>query len=407
MKAFLPRHVSGEITAHLRVFPVVAITGARQTGKSTVSQRSGGDDRRRHFTLDDSATLEQALANPQAFVSGSEPMSIDEVQRVPQLMIAIKHEVDLHRVPGRFILTGSANLLLHAKISESLAGRAGYIGLWPMTQREQLGHGRCGLWQELWDAPDASWREILADSNAEPRDWRRAVRTGGMPYPALHVSNEGERMRWHRGYIDTYIERDLRDLREVGSLADFRRVMRAAALRIGGLQNQTEIARDIGVPLSTVHRHLGLLEISYQLCRVQAYTRNRTSRLMKSPKLYWVDTATALSITGETDPRGAHLENLVFADLSVWASCVAPRPEILHWRTTTGREVDFVIEHQNRVLPIEVKSATTVNYRDAAGLLAFRAEYGAESRFGLLLYGGAETYWVAPDILAAPWWAVV
>lgn len=334
-------------------------------------------------------------------------MLIDEVQRVPNLMIAIKREVDMDRRRGRYILTGSAHLLLHSKISESLAGRAGYLTLWPMTRRELKGLGRPGLWQELWGSPDEQWREVIASHPAMPEDWKELAQRGGMPEPALQLTDAAERIAWQDAYLATYLERDLRDLSVIESLGDFRRLMRAAALRLGGLQNQAEIARDLGMSQTTVQRYLTLLEVSYQVCRVQAYTRNRTSRLMKSPKLYWSDTALALRIAGETEPRGAHLENIVFHDLSVWAATQAPRPEIMHWRTTSRNEVDFVIESRGRLLPIEVNAATRVGTRDIAGLKAFRAEYGPECRAGLLLYGGAETFWVAPDILAAPWWAVV
>ncbi|MGN2391020.1 ATP-binding protein [Pelomicrobium sp. G1] len=209
---------------------------------------------------------------------------------------------------------------------------------------------------------------------------------------------------WFDGYVRTYLERDLQELAAISALPDFRRLMRAASLRLGQLLNQTELARDVALPQPTVHRWLNLLETSYLLVRLPAYAVNRTKRLIKSPKLYWNDTGLALHLAGVDAPGGAHLENLVLGDLLAWRDARLERPELCYWRTTLGEEVDFVIETGGKLLPIEVKATARPRLPDAAHLRTFRKEYGRKARAGLLLHTGTTLEWLAPDVLAAPWW---
>ena len=205
----------------------------------------------------------------------------------------------------------------------------------------------------------------------------------------------------------TYLERDLQALSSISALPDFRRLMRAACMRMGQLVNQTELGRDVALPQPTVHRYLNLLETSYLLVRLPAYAVNRTKRLIKSPKLFWGDTGVAMHLTQETEARGAHLENLVLHDLMAWRDSKIERVELFYWRTSVGEEVDFVVEAGDSLLPIEVKSTPRPRYRDAAHLRTFRAEYGERARPGLLLHGGELLDWLTPDALAAPWWRVM
>jgi hypothetical protein len=292
------------------------------------------------------------------------------------------------------------------RVSETLAGRAVHLTLRPMTRRELLGGGSAGLWSELFRLRDREWPELLRSQPTGPADWRGAVRRGGYPTPAHHLRDSEARSLWHAGYTQTYLERDLRDLSALASLVDFRRLMRAACLRLGNLVNQAELGRDVGMPQPTVRRHLDLLEVSYQLVRVPAFAVNRTSRLIKTPKLYWNDTALALHLGGEDQPRGAHLENLVLSDLLAWSAGLPDGPQVLYWRTAAGREVDFVIEWKGKLLPVEVKASKRPRPGDAQNLRAFREEYGQEARAGLLLHTGDAVSWLADGVLAAPWWSV-
>ena len=182
--------------------------------------------------------------------------------------------------------------------------------------------------------------------------------------------------------------------------------MRAACLRMGQLVNQTELGRDIAMPQPTVRRYLNLLETSYLLVRLPAYAVNRTKRLMKSPKLYWADTGIAMHLAQETEPRGAHLENLVLQDLLAWRDTRLRRAELFYWRTAGGQEVDLVIEDGDRLLPIEIKATERPRLRDVRNLRTFREEYGDQARAALLLHAGDTLEWLAPDVLAAPWWKV-
>ena len=185
-----------------------------------------------------------------------------------------------------------------------------------------------------------------------------------------------------------------------------RRLMAALALRIGGLLNQAEVSRDLGLPSSTVQRFLNLLEVSFQLVRVPGYSVNRTRRLIKSPKIYWSDTGLAMHLGAETAPRGAHLENLVLTDLLAWAGIAPRQPNLLHWRTAAEAEVDFVIELPDRLLPIEVKASRRITPRDARHLRTFLADYPAAPG-ALLLYDGNEVFWMEERVLACPWHRVI
>jgi predicted AAA+ superfamily ATPase len=200
----------------------------------------------------------------------------------------------------------------------------------------------------------------------------------------------------------------LLELSNISSLPDFRRLMRAACLRLGGLVNQTDLGRDVSLPQPTVRRYLNLLETSYLLVRLPAYSVNRTKRLVKTPKLYWGDTGVALHLAGAEQPGGAHLENLVLVDLLAWRDARSGQAALHYWRTVpAGEEVDFVIEADGRLLPVEVKASARPRLGDARHLRAFRAEYGERARRGLLLHTGSTMEWIAPDVLAAPWWRVL
>lgn len=401
-----PRLVAAELERRLRLMPAVVVTGARQTGKSTLVQKLTRGARRYH-SMDDLDVVEAARRDPDSLVGGADAVTIAEIQREPDLLRAIKRAIDRRRTNGRFLLTGSANLLMMRRISESLAGRATYLTLWPTTRREQQGLGRCGIWEELLAAPGTEWRELVAAQRVEADDWRVLARRGGFPTPALHLRTDAERAVWFDGYVRTYLERDLQDLSAISALPDFRRLMRAASLRLGQLVNQTELGRDVALSQPTVNRYLNLLETSYLLVRLEAYSVNRTKRLIKSPKLYWGDTGLALHLAGRSDPSGSHLENLVLNDLLAWRDARGGHAEVLYWRTAIGEEVDLVVETGDRLLPIEVKASGRPTLADTAHLRTFRKEYEKRSLPGLLLHNGTTVEWLAPDVLAAPWWRVI
>ena len=406
MLSVLPRAAAAALGRHLRIMPAVVLTGARQTGKTTLAQNLP-PGRRRFETLDDFETERRAAHEPHSLLGGALPVTLDEVQREPKLLRAVKTEIDRRRTPGRFLLAGSANLLLMRRVSESLAGRASHLDLWPMTRREQRGEGSPGAWDDLLDTADGDWFDLLGDRLGPRVDWRAWARRGGFPTPAVHLRTADDRAVWFEAYLRTYLQRDLSDLAEVGRLPDFRKLMHLSAARLGQQVHQTSLSRDCALSQPTVGRYLNLLETSYQLVRLRAYATNRGKRVLRTPKLYWGDTGVALHLAGNPVPDGAHFENLVLLDLLVWRASRSGPAEVFYWRTTTGEEVDFVIESDGRLLPVEVKATAHPRPRDARGLLAFRDQYGDASRYGLLLHTGESLRWLSGEVLAAPWWTVI
>jgi len=399
----LERCLAPALRTALGRMPVVVLTGARQTGKTTLVRNWSGE-RRVYLTLDDLDVLERAEREPDALLDADRPMTIDEVQRSPGLLHAIKRHVDLKRKPGQFLLTGSANLALMGKVSESLAGRAVYKTLLPMTAGEKAGRGACGLWEELRNDPSSLPRGPFA-----PFDWPAATLAGGFP-PAALDPDDGARAEWFDGYVRTYLERDLQTLSTIEHLADFRRLLRLAALRTGKLMNQSDLARDAGLSQPTAHRYLGLLETSHLLVRLPAYAVNRTKRLVKAPRLFLCDSGLACFLAGlhtpalleASDMAGFMLENLVLADLLAWRETQPIPPDVLYWRTTSGQEVDFVIEGEGLLTPVEVKAASRARLDDTGGLRAFLDEYPETAPHAILLYAGRTVERLADRIWAVP-----
>lgn len=404
----LPRHLLPALEGLLREVPVVVLTGARQTGKTTLARAPEVAAGRAFRTLDDLRVLELAEREPDLLVSEAPRMTIDEVQRAPDLLRAVKRAVDSRREPGRFLLTGSANLLLLGKVSETLAGRAIYIELGPLTESEKASAPPPPITTLMTCVDAEAARACLSErSPVTDRPWAEIAAEGGYP-PVLPLS-AAVRARWFDSYVASYLERDVRQLSAIASLADFRRLVEVAALRVGGIVNQADIARDAGLSRPTAHRYLNLLEASCQLRRLRPYRRSRTARLVKSPKLYWTDTGLALHLAGlhtphevEAAPRsGVFLENLLLAHLDGWRETVAPRPEISYYRTAGGVEVDFVLERGRSVLPIEVKAAASVRRSDARGLEQLLADE-PRARFGLLAHLGSEVSLLTKTVVAAP-----
>jgi len=374
-------------------------------GKSTLLLNATPFRDWRFLTLDDFAVLRLARQRPQELWAGAERVVLDEVQRAPELLLAIKQAVDRDRASLRFALSGSANLLLMRQVSESLAGRAVYLFLYPMT----LGEIRHASPPDiLARALSADWPEEETLSQVPPDPTEHLLR--GLLPSLLTLDTPQAWTRWWDGYVTTYLERDLRQFSQIENLLDFRRVMELLALRSAQLLNQSELGRDAGLSQATVHRYLNLLETTQVFERLPAYTVNRTSRLMKSPKAFWNDPGLAVFLSGYFDVQdlrqarelGAYLETLILHHLRVLAGLMTPPARLYFWRTRQGQEVDFVVEHGRRLLAVEVKRATRVDYADAASLRAFLDEY-PDAAGGLLLYGGAAIRRLGEKIVALPW----
>lgn len=298
MSEFLPRLAATPLHQALEVMPVVVLTGGGQTAKSTLVQTLPELADRMCLTLDDLDVRGQAQTNPDELLGRAPLLMLDEVKREPGIFMAIKRRVDRQRPrqPDRFVLTGSANLLLMRTIAGSLAGRASYVSLWPLTRRERLGQGHAGIRSRFFDTPLRDWpervgAEVVPKAEVVPvvpkEEWQTSVRLGGYPVPAHELKTAQKRRVWFGGYAQTYLERDLQELASINSLADFQRFVRAASLRIGNLINHAEIGRDSGIPRPTIQLYMNLLETSYQIIRVEPYSVNRTKQLIKTAKLYW------------------------------------------------------------------------------------------------------------------------
>ncbi len=383
--------------------------GARQTGKSTLVRTHPALAGRPYFTLDDALILADARDQPGALVRRAPELTLDEIQRAPGALLAVKQAVDEQpgRRPGQFVLTGSANLLLMRQVQETLAGRASYLTLWPLARREQLGLGTAGAWSELFGAGAANWSDLLLAQTAPPEDWRGLARRGGYPTPAVQLGTDAEREIWFGGYVNTYLQRDVPDLADVANLAAFTRLLRLLALRVGNILNITDLARDASLPRTTADRHLDVLETSYQFVRLESFATNATTRVRKAPKVYWSDCGLALHLSGLGAPTGAHLENLVLSDLLVWRDAQVQRPGVMYWRTARRQEIDFVVEVGSEVIAIEVKAGAMPTTSDARHLRAFQEMHRERVRGCLVLHDGPEVFQLAPGIVAAPWWRVI
>jgi predicted AAA+ superfamily ATPase len=380
---------------------VVVVTGLRQTGKTTFLQRDPGLAGRRYLSLDDFATLEAARRDPEALLAGPEPLTIDEAQRCPELLIALKRAVDRHRTRGRYLVSGSANFALLRGVTESLAGRAVYLTLSPFTRRERV--------QTSKDRPFVL---RLLDTGEPPRGGSDGIRdndvlTGGMPVVALGGAKN--RDLWFLGYEQTYLERDVRNLTQVADLVDFRNLLRFAALRGGQLLNVSELARDAKMTAATVNRYLGLLETSFVIERLPPYLRSKTTRLIKSPKLYVADSGLAAHLMDVRDLRpaadeplrGALFETYVHQNLAGILAAQEDRAELGFWNVQGRHEVDFVLASGRRCIAIEVKAASRFSERDASGLRAFLdGTPGAVA--GVLAYNGQEIAPLGDRLFAVP-----
>lgn len=400
------RNLQGQLRAALADTPVVLVHGARQTGKSTLTQSlvEGGGETRRYLTLDDATVLAAAESDPGGFISSLEgPVVIDEVQRAPALFMAIKAEVDRNRRPGRFLLTGSANIMLLPKLSESLAGRIEILTLWPFSQGEIEGRVE-GFIDAVFAEQFSSSRVMGA---AGPSLLERIV-NGGYPEP-LTRKDEARKAAWFSSYISTILQRDVRDLANIEGLSDLPRLLMLIASRTSGLLNFADLARSLSLPQSTLKRYFALLEATFMVVLIPAWSSNQGLRLTKAPKIMLGDTGLAAHLLGmsierlkiDGNARGALLENFVAMELMKQATWSKTKVKMFHFRTTSGKEVDLVLEDAaGRVVGIEIKGAASVGKRDFEGLRALKETAGEKFVRGVVLHDGGEVVQFGREFVA-------
>jgi predicted AAA+ superfamily ATPase len=391
----------------LSVFPVVVVAGARQVGKTTLVRDLCPGPKRRYFTLDSLDVLSQAKESPDSLLKDL-PVTLDEVQRAPELLLAVKRAVDRGRVAGGILLTGSANFSLLRSVADSLAGRAVYLELSPFCKGEWEGSEKSlelidGLFREkldidAWDGPRVDWRQMLC--------------RGGFP-PALEIEDDAARGMWFGGYVQTYLERDLRQLSNVGNLGDFQTLMRLAAGRTARLLNESDLARDAGISQPTCHRHMQWLEVGCLITRLEAFHANASSGMRKAKKLMWQDSGLAAWLAGirsaddvsKRPDEGFWLEQAVFQTLQVWRAMDSASRRITHWRDGGKRDVDFILETPEGIVGLEIKTSQTVTASDCTGLRALSGAVPQGRLFlrGVVLYGGTDLRTLGGGIYALPW----
>jgi predicted AAA+ superfamily ATPase len=403
----LSRRLARPLEAALSDTPVVLLVGARQSGKSTLCRDLL--ERRRiagYRTFDDTATLEWAQRDPTGFVA-SLPAGVvlDEIQRAPGLFLEIKRSVDEDRRPGRFLLTGSANVLNLPRLADSLAGRMEVKTLWPLSQGEIDGH----VETFVDDLFAATWSPKVVASVSR-KDLITRILRGGFP-EAVARRDSDRRTEWFASYVKTMLERDVRDLANVEALTAIPNLLSLLASRIGGLHNSAEVSRSIGVPSTTVARHLALLETIYMVGRLPGWWSKRSHRLIRAPKLLLADSGVAAHLTRcdeallEAEPvrLGPLLENFVVMEILKQASWSKERPELSHFRTAGGREVDLVLEGRGgRIVGVEIKATATPRADDFRGLETLREVAGTSFVRGVLLHGGRDVLPFGDRMLAVP-----
>jgi predicted AAA+ superfamily ATPase len=406
--AFIERHITEPILAALRDAPVVLLQGARQTGKSTLA-RWIAEHRHKaaYYTLDDAALLSAATRDPDAFLRAtSGPIVIDEVQLAPDLFRAIKIEVDRRRTPGRFLLTGSANVLMLPKLSESLAGRMQILTLWPFSEEELRGT-RADFVDRIFETDDHS---AFAAGEVPRAELLARMVAGGYPEVALQLDPD-RRAAWFGAYITTILQRDVRQMADIAGLTELPRLLALLAAQSGGLLNMAELARDGAMSQTTIKRYLALLQATHLYQPLSAWAGNVRKRLIKAPKVYLNDTgllAYHLGIDQESLATpgadvGRMLEAFVCQELRKQVTWSRAQPALYYYRTAGNREVDFVLQRRNgQLVGIEVKAAVKLSSDDVNGIVDLAATAGKRFHAGVILYQGSavvpfgERLWALP-----------
>ena len=398
-----PRQLRKRVSESMLDTPVTLLVGPRQSGKTTLARQMAAVEMR-YLTLDDELTLLSAKADPTGLIRSLDRAVIDEVQRAPALLLAIKKSVDEDRRPGRFLLTGSADLMALPTVADSLAGRMETLTLLPLSQSEMVGS-------------DANWIDhafagrilncahpILDDQLIEQ------VLRGGFP-EALTRTTARRRKAWGTQYLDALIKRDVRDIASIDKLAQLPRFLRALAQTAGQMCNYTKLGGEVGLDGKTVAKYIGVFEQMYLLKRLDMWSRNHLNRIVKTPKLQFLDAgllATVLDmqmteVQKDKSRFGHVLETYVFGELLKHVQTANSDYRLMSYRDTDQVEVDFVVENTaGELICIEVKASATVSESDLKGLKKLASLAGDQFKMGVVLYNGEETLPLGSHLWAAP-----
>jgi len=400
------RNITQDITDALRDTPVVMVVGARQTGKSTfVKTLLKESYPAQYYTMDDPAVLAAAVASPLSFLESlPEQAILDEVQRVPDIFVPLKKIVDQAKTPGRFILTGSANVLTLPRVSESLAGRMEIHTLWPFSQ------GEIGKRKEIFIDTVFGKNFPKTVRGIKRNDLINRMVSGGYP-EIIGRQLKKRRDSWFQSYITSIIQRDVRDLANIEGLKELPNLLALLASRTGGLLNHSELSRTSGIPQTTLKRYFALLQMVYLIVSLPAWFSNLGKRLVKSPKIYLNDTGLLCHLNGidfeklQHDPNaiGPVFENFVVMELMKQNSWSTKQVKLHHFRTNGGEEVDIVLEGMGgQLVGIEVKSASSLDENHFRGLKALQSLVSGKFCRGIILYTGQDLIAFGKDLYAVP-----
>lgn len=399
-----PRHIESRVAEALLDTPVVLLAGPRQAGKTTLVRKLAEQRGMRYLTLDDALTLLSAREDPVGMIRGLDKAVIDEIQRAPALLLAIKKSVDEDRRPGRFLITGSANLMALPTVADSLAGRMETLSLLPLSQNE------IELSSVNWIDRAFSGQLPGVDQAVLGSELVERVLRGGYP-EAITRATARRRLAWARQYIDAIIQRDVRDVASIEKLDQLPRFLRALAQTAGQMCNYAQLGGQVGLDGKTVARYIAVFEQMYLLQRVEVWARNRLSRVTKTPKLQFIDSgllAALLDLTPEVVAQdrtrfGHVLETFVYSELLKHSTTADGDYQLMYYRDADKFEVDIVIENASgQMVGVEVKASATVKDSDLRGLKKLASQAGEQFKMGVVLYDGTETLPLGNGIWAAP-----
>lgn len=398
---YIPRQLSPILRKAADEFPAVVVVGPRQSGKTTLLKNLFGEQYP-IISLEPPDMRLAAQSDPRGFLNlYPAPIVFDEIQYSPGLLPYIKEKIDANRgKTGQYILTGSQNLLLMSQVTESLAGRAAVLKLMPLTRREIA---------RMADN-NFPWENLPASSQPSetPFELWEAILRGSYPEPVSHPERDAH--LWQSSYIQTYLERDVRNLRNLGDLTQFQVFLRALAARSAQILNLSDLARDVGIAVNTAKDWISILEASFQVIILHPYYANIGKRLIKSPKVYFTDTGLLCYLVGLRDTEhaaagpmgGAIFENLVISDLYKTYLHGGEEPAMYYWRTVAGSEVDVIIETQSGLVPLEIKLSQTPRLEMAKELHAFQRDFKENALPGYVIYPGNTVLPLGEGVTALP-----
>lgn len=399
---YITRTLEPVLRKAISEFPAVILTGPRQSGKTTLLKHLFSEQFR-YVSVEPPDVRAAATEDPRGFLElYSAPVIFDEVQYAPDLLFYIKEKIDADRSrAGQYLLTGSQNLLLVQNVSESLAGRAAILRLLPLSRREIDGRPHTPL---AWEPERQSSESPGSGFGAL---WQEFLRGG---YPELATQPDRDFSLWHSSYIQTYLERDVRALRQVGDLTQYQNFLRVLAARSAQLLNLSNVARDLGVAVNTIKAWLSILEATYQVIVLRPFYANIGKRLVKSPKVYFSDVGTLCHLVGLKDPNhaasgpmgGAIMETAVLSEIIRTLTHRGIDPRVYFWRTQTGTEVDFVVETGAGLVPIEVKLSATPRPAMAASISTFQDDLKERTGLGFVIHPGDIRLPLGPAVTAVP-----